>query len=157
VSPETGLVAARLEADFIGTRSDYGPFRDRHVPFLFFSTGQHPDYHRTTDVPERVDFEKLRRISVWIAALVDRLADTDSPPAWSERESAVDMDEIRTMLLLVRRVLAHPETISLTDKKRELVAGVEEKLAKIVASGRVTAEDRTWLLWSARLLLATVF
>jgi hypothetical protein len=157
VSPETGLVAARLEADFIGTRSDYGPFRDRHVPFLFFSTGQHPDYHRTTDVPGRVDFDKLRRISVWIAALVDRLANTDAPPVWSEHESLVDMDEIRTVLLLVRRVLAHPEAISLTDKKRELVDGVEERLAKIVAGGQVTAEDRTWLLWSARLLLATVF
>ena len=27
----------RLGADLVGTRSDYGPFRDRRVPFLFFS------------------------------------------------------------------------------------------------------------------------
>jgi hypothetical protein len=157
VIPDDGLKVARLGADLIGTRSDYGPFRDRKVPFLFFSTGQHPDYHRPTDLPDRVDYEKLRRISVWIAALVDRLANTDAAPAWSDGESTIDMEEIRTVRLLVQRVLARPETISLTSKKRELVDGVEERLTKIVDSGRVTAEDRAWLLWSARLLLATVF
>src|SRR2546430_5567388 len=45
----------RLGADLVGTRSDYGPFRDRKVPFLFFTTGTHPDYHRATDLPDRID------------------------------------------------------------------------------------------------------
>jgi hypothetical protein len=157
VVPENGLRVARLGAELIGTRSDYGPFRDRKVPFLFFSTGQHPDYHRTTDLPDRVDYEKLRRISVWIAALVGRMADADVSPVWSDGEPMIDLEEIRTVRLLVQRVLAHPETISLTDKKRAMVDGVEERLSKILRSGEVTADDRAWLLWSARLLLATVF
>src|SRR5262245_48725211 len=59
VKPPDGLKIGRLGADLIGTRSDYGPFRDRSVPFLFFSTGQHPDYHRSTDMPERIEYEKL--------------------------------------------------------------------------------------------------
>ena len=75
-TPE-GLKVGRLGADIIGTRSDYGPFRDRRVPFLFFSTGQHPDYHSPRDLPDRLDYEKLRRISVWIAALTDRLVNDD--------------------------------------------------------------------------------
>jgi hypothetical protein len=157
VAPEQGLKIGRLGADLIGTRSDYGPFRDRKVPFLFFSTGQHPDYHRPSDLPERIDYEKLRRVSVWIADVLQRVADDDIAPKWDEREPKTDLEEIRTILILVRRVLARPEEFQLTQKKRDLVDGVEERLAKIVQSGEVTGDDRSWLLWSARLLLATVF
>ena len=159
VAPEKGLKVARLGADLIGTRSDYGPFRDRKVPFLFFSTGQHPDYHRPTDLPDRIDYEKLRRISVWIGDVVARLANDPGAPAWDDREPRTDIDEIQTVLELVRRVSRKcPDTLfTLTDKKRELVDGVEDRLAKIVRSGEVTAADRNWLLWSARMMLATVF
>jgi hypothetical protein len=157
VAPEEGLKIGHLSADLIGTRSDYGPFRDRKIPFLFFSTGQHPDYHRTTDLPDRIDYEKLRRASVWIAHLVDRLASDATAPVWDDREPKNDLDEIRTIQELVRRVLARPETFPLTAKKREMVGGVEGRLEKIVKSGQVTSDDRSWLLWSARLLLATVF
>ena len=51
VQPADGLKVGLLGADIVGTRSDYGPFRDRRVPFLFFSTGPHPDYHKPTDLP----------------------------------------------------------------------------------------------------------
>src|SRR2546423_747937 len=80
VEPADGLKVGRLGADLVGTRSDYGPFRDRRVPFLFFSTGQHPDYHRPTDLPERIDYAKLRDISLWIADLTRRLADDAVAP-----------------------------------------------------------------------------
>jgi Peptidase family M28 len=157
VMPECGLKIGRLGADLIGTRSDYGPFRDRKVPFLFFSTGQHPDYHKSTDLPERIDYQKLRRASVWIASLLDRLANDAVAPVWDDRDAGTDLEEIRTVLVLVRRVLSRPDTFPLTDKKREMVDGVGDRLDRILQSGQVTADDRTWLLWSARLLLATVF
>jgi hypothetical protein len=157
VQPENGLKIGRLGADLIGTRSDYGPFRDRKVPFLFFSTGQHPDYHKSTDLPDRIDYEKLRRASVWIADLLQRLANDETSPTWDDREPTTDLEEIRTILVLVRRVLAHPDEFPLTQKKRDLVDGVEDRLAKIIQHGEVTVDDRSWLLWSARVLLATVF
>jgi hypothetical protein len=157
VAPENGLKVGRLGADLIGTRSDYGPFRDRKVPFLFFSTGQHPDYHRPTDLADRIDYEKLRRASVWIADIFQRLADDDVAPAWDGIEPKCDLDEIRTILVLVRRVLERPEEFRLTPKKLEMVDGVAGRLTKILGSGTVTVEDRSWLLWSARLLLSTVF
>jgi hypothetical protein len=157
VRPPEGLKVGRLGVDLIGTRSDYGPFRDRKVPFLFFSTGQHPDYHQPTDLPDRIDYAKLRRASVWIADLFQRLADDDAAPDWDDREPATDLDEIRTVLVLVRRVLGRPDVVPLTPAKREMVGGVQGRLDRIVRSGSVTAEDRSWLLWSARLLLATVF
>lgn len=157
VRPPEGLKVGRLGADLVGTRSDYGPFRDRRVPFLFFSTGQHPDYHQPTDLPERIDYEKLRRISLWISDLTWRLANADEAPAWDAAGLPPDLDEVRTVLLLVRRVLAKPERYPLSGRQRELVGGVEKRLADILDRGRVTGEERTWLVWTARVLLLTVF
>ncbi len=156
VRPPEGLKVGRLQADLIGTRSDYGPFRDRQVPFLFFSTGQHPDYHRTTDRPERIDYAKLQRNCLLIRDVARRLAD-DEAPAWDERGLPPDLDEMRTIMVLVKRVLGRPDLYPLSGKKRELVEGVQRRLLAILNRGRVQADDRTWLMWSARLMLATVF
>jgi hypothetical protein len=155
--PEKGLKVGRLGADLIGTRSDYGPFRDRKKPFLFFSTGPHYDYHRPTDLPDRIDYERLRKISLWISDLTGRLANDAESPAWDEKGLPPDLDEVRTIQILVKRVLTNPETMPLTMKQRQLVSSVEERLTAIVKRGSVTQAERDWLLWSARLLMATVF
>lgn len=157
MEPPEGLKAGRIGADLVGTRSDYGPFRDRRVPFLFFSTGQHPDYHRPTDLPDRIDYEKLRRISVWIAELTRRLADDEAAPVWDGKGLLPDLDEVKTVLLLVTRVLERPEVYPLSGGQREIVRGVQERLAGIVERGTVTRGERTWLVWAARLLLTAVF
>jgi hypothetical protein len=157
VKPPAGLRVGRLGADLVGTRSDYGPFRDRRIPFLFFSTGQHPDYHSPTDLPERIDYEKLRRICLWISDLVERIANDAAPPTWENKTAPPDLDEVRTVLVLVHRVLTLPTRYPLTLEQRELVAGVEKRLADILARGQVTDDERGWLARTARLLLLTVF
>jgi Zn-dependent M28 family amino/carboxypeptidase len=78
MKPEKGLAVGRLGADLIDTRSDYGPFRDRKVPFLFFSSGQHPDYHKPTDTPDKIDYEKVRRISCLMRDTLKRLASDET-------------------------------------------------------------------------------
>ncbi len=157
VRPPQGLLVGRLGADLIGTRSDYGPFRDRRIPFLFFSTGQHADYHRVTDRPDRLDYVKLRKISLWISDLTWRLANDVQSPIWDDKGLPPDLEEVRTVWLLVKRVLAKPDVHPLTAKQRELVGGVEERLAGIVQRGQVTGAERSWLVWTARFLLVTVF
>jgi hypothetical protein len=152
-----GLKIGRLGADLVGTRSDYGPFRDRDVPFLFFSTGQHPDYHSPKDLPERIDYCKLQRISVYIRDLTKRLANEDSAPSWNEKPLPPDLEEIRTVAVLINRVLKRQDLYPLSEKKRELVQGVQQRLNKILDKGQVAVEDRGWLLWNARWLLITVF
>jgi hypothetical protein len=157
VAPPSGLKIGRLGADLIGTRSDYGPFRDRKVPFLFLSTGQHPDYHQPTDLPDRLDYPKLQRISLWVRDLTLRLANDEEIPAWAPEDLPPDLEEMRTIAVLVRRVLARPDLYPLPPSKRTLVEGVEKRLAKILTASRVTNDDRSWLMWNARLLLLTVF
>jgi len=157
VAPPKGLTIGRLGADLVGTRSDYGPFRDRDVPFLFFSTGQHPDYHSPRDLPERVDYRKLQRISVYIRDLTRRLANDEEAPTWNNKPLPPDLDEIHTVAVLVGRVLKRQDLYPLSEKKREMVQSVANRLATILQHGKVSAGDRTWLLWNARLLLVTVF
>ncbi|HWG46584.1 MAG TPA: M20/M25/M40 family metallo-hydrolase [Gemmataceae bacterium] len=157
VKPPKGLTIGRLGADLVGTRSDYGPFRDRDVPFLFFSTGQHPDYHSPNDLPERVDYPKLQRGSVYIRDLTQRLANDDEAPAWNDKPLPPDLNEIRTVAVLVGRVLKRQDLYPLSEKKRQMVQSVANRLATILQHGKVSTSDRTWLLWNARLLLVTVF
>jgi hypothetical protein len=154
--PGGGLKIGRLGADLVGTRSDYGPFRDRRVPFLFFSTGQHPDYHRTSDVPDKIDYQKLRNISLWISDLTFRLADDADPPVWAEDPPRLDMEEVRTVQVLVARAL-DKKNYPLTEQQRETVKGVRDKLDGIIQRGKITTAERTWLLWAARSLLVSVF
>jgi Zn-dependent M28 family amino/carboxypeptidase len=157
VKPPDGLKIGRLGADLIGTRSDYGPFRDRRVPFLFFSTGQHPDYHRPTDTPDRIDYEKLRRVCLWISDLTWRLATDAEAPVWDAKGLPPDLEEVNSIQVLISRVLSHPHIYPLTDKQKEQVTEVRDRLTAIQRRGTVTTAERTWLVWTARLLLVTVF
>jgi hypothetical protein len=154
VHPEPGLKLGTLGADIIGTRGDYGPFRDRRIPFLFLSTGQHPDYHRPSDTPERLDYEKLARASRWIAELTWHIADAEAAPTWTEGTTA-GMDEVRTILRLVSRV--EKESSALSDSQRASLHGFHDKLRAIAERGAITDSERTWLVWMTRLLLVTVF
>jgi hypothetical protein len=157
VKPEQGLTVGRVGADLIGTRSDYGPFRDRHVPFLFFSTGQHPDYHAPTDLPERIDYVKLRKIALWMADLTWRLANDTEAPAWDENGLGPDLNEVRTISVLLSRVLEHPQCYPLTQEQRVIVKSIQARLGAIIERGQVTSGERTWLVWTARLLMVTLF
>ncbi len=158
MKPEKGLTVGRLGADLIGTRSDYGPFRDRKVPFLFFSTGQHADYHKPTDTPDKIDYEKLRRISCLMRDTVRRLANDEDAPAWEPKAGlSLDTGEMETVKVLLQRVLDRPEKYPLSDKNRQTVGEAAKKLSDILKTGQVTEKDRDWLLWTGRLLLATVF
>ncbi len=69
--------------------SDHMTFYQHRVPVLFFHTGRHEDYHKTTDTWEKLNAEGMERIVRLAAGVVDRLARAPAP-AWvkvSERPS----------------------------------------------------------------------
>jgi Zn-dependent M28 family amino/carboxypeptidase len=61
-------------------RSDQWPFLQRHVPAVFFHTGLHPDYHTTSDRPEKIDYGKVERIARLVYQTSWDLAQSDSRP-----------------------------------------------------------------------------
>lgn len=61
-------------------RSDHWPFIQSGVPAIFFHTGLHPDYHRPTDTPDRIEYEKMTRILRLVHQTSWDLANTEKRP-----------------------------------------------------------------------------
>ncbi|HEX7070503.1 MAG TPA: M28 family peptidase [Rhodothermales bacterium] len=58
-------------------RSDQWNFGRYGIPFVFFFTGAHEDYHRPSDEADRVDYERLARVSRLIFGTTWQLANQD--------------------------------------------------------------------------------
>jgi len=158
LAPAPGLELARLGADIVGTRSDYGPFRDEKVPFLFFSLGEHPDYHTPRDTPDKLNYQQLARISNVIWYLLEHYANALETPHWIENPTT-DFSEaitIHRITELVREADQKGDR-KLTGLQNYVVTQAHDKSAQIINKGVLSKEDRVWLLRSAQALLYTVF
>jgi Zn-dependent M28 family amino/carboxypeptidase len=62
--------------------SDHWPFQHRGVPYIFFYSGAHPDYHRVSDEPRRADGDKASRVARLAYYTLLELANAPSRPAW---------------------------------------------------------------------------
>ena len=130
--------------------------RERKIPFLFFSTGQHPDYHTPRDVPERVDFTKLARISTVILGVAQHVGSAETPPAWVN-QPGLDLGEAETLHRITDLLLDEAGGQRLSEIQRLLVSNVHTRTAQIIARKEITPDERTWLVRSAQLLLLSVF
>jgi Zn-dependent M28 family amino/carboxypeptidase len=50
-------------------RSDHYNFAKMGIPIAFFTVGLHPDYHRPTDTPEKIDYHEMQMVSKTVAAV----------------------------------------------------------------------------------------
>jgi Zn-dependent M28 family amino/carboxypeptidase len=65
-------------------RSDHVTYAQNGIPIIFFFTGTHEDYHRPSDEIEKIDFDKMEKISRTIYALAWALAHGEGRPAINE-------------------------------------------------------------------------
>jgi len=151
-----GLEVCRLGTDLIGTRSDYGPFRDRSIPYLFFSTGEHPDYHTPQDTPEKIDYDKAAGIASLILNLTRYVADSDRAPVWIDAIPG-DLDEPRALNRISTLLLETEKERSLTNTQRFLITNVRNRTQRILKNQWMTPDDRIWLIRTSQLLLLSVF
>ena len=61
-------------------RSDQASFYAKRVPNIHFFTGKHPDYHRPSDIFERVNISGMRRIAGYVYDVTVALADAPQRP-----------------------------------------------------------------------------
>ncbi|MBL0174773.1 MAG: M28 family peptidase [Ignavibacteria bacterium] len=47
-------------------RSDHYNFAKRGIPVIFFHTGEHEDYHRSTDDFEKIEFDRMARVATLV-------------------------------------------------------------------------------------------
>ncbi|GBC93562.1 Aminopeptidase S [bacterium HR15] len=62
-------------------RSDHYSYASKGIPVIFFFSGLHEDYHRPSDQVEKIDFEKMAKVTRTIFGLVWTLAEQEERPA----------------------------------------------------------------------------
>jgi hypothetical protein len=61
-------------------RSDHYNYARKGVPIIFYFSGVHADYHRVSDSVDKIDFEKMEKITRTVYATALTLADTPARP-----------------------------------------------------------------------------
>jgi Peptidase family M28 len=61
-------------------RSDHYMYARYGIPITFFSSGGHRDYHQVTDEIEYLDFDKYARVTKFVGAVAERVANLDHRP-----------------------------------------------------------------------------
>lgn len=87
LNEETNREMARLRFDYTYNdenhpenfygRSDHYNYAKHGIPIIFYFTGVHRDYHKTTDDVDKIDFQKMERIGRMIFSVSWRVANLD--------------------------------------------------------------------------------
>jgi hypothetical protein len=136
-------------------RSDYGPFRNRRVPYLFFSTGESPCYHRPDDLPRTIDYPKLAAISGMILDVARQAADADAVPRWSDAPTHT-LAEAVTLRDMIRKLLESGEAVKLGSAQKFVMNRTLGNLEEVIARGVMSPAERAGLIQAARLVLLMV-
>jgi Zn-dependent M28 family amino/carboxypeptidase len=67
---EPGLVVRPADAEIIPPLSDYQPFWEQRIPFLFLSAGRSRVYHTPDDTPDKLAYPKIAATARWLTRLV---------------------------------------------------------------------------------------
>lgn len=78
-------------------RSDHYNFAKMGIPIAFFTTGLHPDYHRVTDSPEKLDYHEMQSVSKTVAALAWVLGNTATPPKLNAKLPEQLINDMKTV------------------------------------------------------------
>jgi len=137
-------------------RSDYGPFRARKIPYLFFSTGENPVYHTPNDTAETLDYPKLEAISRIIDGVARKAAGADRTPGW-----VVPPDHPFAEAVTIRNVLRtlheHRDALKIGAGTNLLMRNALKTLDGIVERGTITPAERTGVVRVARVILIAIF
>ncbi len=147
-----GLLGADL---LVLNRSDYGPFRSRGIPFLFFTTGENPRYHSPEDTPDTLDYPKLTEISQMIHQVVVKAALAPELPHWQANPD-YPFAEAVTIRDVLQLLVKSRDQLKLGGPQLFLINNTSSLLDGIVARGSITPDERARVLQACRIVLFTV-
>jgi hypothetical protein len=151
----------RLDVALLGSdllvlnRSDYGPFRSRRIPFLFFTTGENPRYHTPQDTPDTLDHPKMTAIARMIHGVVRTALDAPAVPRWQDRPDnpLAEAVAIRDVLRILSR---NSESLKIGVAQSFVIRSTLGLLDDIVERGAITPDERARVIQGARIVLFTV-
>jgi hypothetical protein len=147
-----GLLGSDL---LVLNRSDYGPFRARKIPYLFFSTGENPCYHAPSDRAETLDYVKLTAITRVILGIVRQAGAIAMVPSWSPVPDN-PLDEAAAVRDVLRTLLEHRQELGIAPAQTVLMTNTLRSLDAILARGAITPAERTTMVNVARIVLLSV-
>ena len=136
-------------------RSDYGPFRTRMIPYLFFSTGENPLYHSPEDTADTIDYVKLTAISRVILGVVRQAAAADALPGWKPADRPIA--EAATIRDLLKTLLANRAKLKIAPIQNLLMTNTMRSLDAIVERGVITPGERAGMVNVVRIVLLSLF
>ena len=137
-------------------RSDYGPFRSRKIPYLFFTTGENPLYHSPRDVAGTLDYPKLEAISRIIGAVVAEAARSRAEPTWTEPPDH-PIAEALTLRDIFKILLDHRQDLKIGGFPVALMNHAIRTVDGVAERGVMTPDERTRIIRAAQVVLFTVF
>jgi len=82
----SGLKAKLNDAvTLMGGDSDHSSFAEKRVPFTFFFSGFHPDYHRPSDHPDRLAYDNMVKVSLTSMDILLEVGNLEERPKFSGR------------------------------------------------------------------------
>lgn len=150
------LELAMIGTDIVGTRSDYGPFRAKSIPFLFFSTGENPHYHTPSDTAETLDYPKYHAATQVICDLVKQALQADRLAAW-RTETSQSLDEAVAIRKVFETLIAHREQLRIGDFQSRILRNSLQTLEQAIQRGELTAAERTSVVRVAQFIMVSVF
>ncbi len=136
-------------------RSDYGPFRSRSIPFLFFTTGESRRYHRQTDTPASLNYNKLASATRIIERVLRESLDAESVPEWSKAPER-SLSEARSIKRVLSTLLDHREELGLKPGQAAMLSQTIATADAAIARGTISAQERATLVRAARVILFTI-
>lgn len=136
-------------------RSDYGPFRSKQVPYLFFSTGENPRYHTPQDTAESLDYPKLEAISRLIEGVVRRASIENRVPPWQKAPDN-PLAEAIALRDVIKTLLEHRESLQIQGLSLNLMTSTLAQIEEVVHRGQMTPGERGRIVRAAQLILMTV-
>jgi len=129
-----GLSLVPVLNRYVGDMSDRGVFRENGVPYLFLSCGRWPHYHRNTDTPDRLNYEKMDRIARQVLAWIAALDDEELPQTGREQfAETLDLEISRLRVALGSERTPRPEGSGLEAVTNR--AGMDRFVLSLLALG----------------------
>jgi hypothetical protein len=136
-------------------RSDYGPFRVRGIPYLFFTTGESPVYHSPEDRPETLDYAKLGASIELVSRLARDASGEAQLPDWSAPPDHA-LDEAVAIRDVLARLRDHADDLAIKPLQRTWIDLQIRDLTEAIGRGRLTPDERRRMVSGAQLVLYTI-
>lgn len=133
-----------VATDVTGARSDFAPFLWKGIPALFLSSSEHPDYHRATDVPERIQWGELHARARLAARVLSALAESDAAPRFGD--AAPHPAELETLRDLADALLPHAAKLGLGGAEELGLRVLRARAVQLLEKGGYDAPTREALM-----------